>query len=219
MERITKAGELAVKDRRFRIFLIASLSMTYNFIYAIFNGVVGMVSNSIWLMTLTVYYCVLGWMRLVLIYSERRREDRRLLRRSILFTGFGLIFLAVILSGVTAITLHDQIFNMRSEILMIAIATFTFFLMGNAIRNIVIAVRERSQWMITLRNISCASAIGAMFSLERSMLATFGEATDRYSYWMVTFTGLGVFLLVLALGVSTILLAGKPNAFENTNSK
>ena len=60
-----------------------------------------------------------------------------------------------------------------------------------------------------------ASAIAAILSLERSMLGTFGDASDRFSMTMTIISGAVAFLLVIAIGISMIV--SKTLCSENKN--
>ena len=53
--------------------------------------------------------------------------------------------------------------------------------------------------MIMIRNLSLASALGAMLSLERAMLGTFGQSGANFNMQMEAGTGMLVFILLLFL--------------------
>ena len=79
----------------------------------------------------------------------------------------------------------------------------------HAIISFVKARKKKDLSMIMLRNISMACAIVALLSLERSMLGTYGDAGDRFSMTMTIISGACMFLIVVGIGVSMIIQAGK----------
>ena len=96
-----------------------------------------------------------------------------------------------------------------NNIAMITIAAYTFYIVIHAIISFVKARKKKDLSMIMLRNISMACAIVALLSLERSMLGTFGDAGDRFSMTMTIISGACTFLIVVGIGVSMIIQAGK----------
>ncbi len=61
--------------------------------------------------------------------------------------------------------------------------------------------------MITLRNISCAGALIALLSLERSMLGSYGDASDQFSLLIQAGTGAVAVLIMVGLGIHMIVLS------------
>jgi len=52
-----------------------------------------------------------------------------------------------------------------------------------------------------LRDISLAGATGAMLSLERMMLGTFGNASDTFSLVMEATSGAAAFVFITLMGM------------------
>ena len=121
--------------------------------------------------------------------------------------GIAMIILAIVLSGMILLTIRETIDTPRNNIVMITIAAVTFFLASLAVRNMIKAHREKSAQMITLRNISCAGAIASILSLERSMLATYGDISSAFSRRMEAASGAAAFVLLIVLGIGMIIHA------------
>ena len=187
--------------------LPAMASTGWNLAYGLFNGILALLYASWWFLTLAVFYGALGLMRLSAVTSpfRSRSSEKRLMR----INGGAMILLSIVLTGMMVLTIHEGQNPIRHRIVMIAIAAVTFFLAGWSIRNIVRAYMEKTPAQITLRNISCAAAIGSMLSLERAMIGTFGNAADPESIVMEAATGAGAFILINLMGIGLILLSGK----------
>lgn len=119
--------------------------------------------------------------------------------------GCALLFLALVLSGITCLSFLYPVAKAYNQIVMIAIAAYTFYIAVAAIINIIKAHRQRSARLIALRNISCAGAVASMLSLQRSMTATFGGSDQHFASVMNGCAGMGGFLIVVAPGISMII--------------
>lgn len=188
--------------------LPATFSMGWNLIFALFNLVLGITRSSYWFYTMAAYYAVLGFMRLSgvsLSWRSNSRSEKTVMRHN----GEALILLGCILAGVVLLSIRESRGQPYHTILMITIAAYTFFLAALAVINAVKANRDRSPQMVTLRNISLAGAAGGLLTLERSMLATFGDLSSHFSRVMKAVSGAAAFLLIVLLGIGMILYSRK----------
>ena len=84
--------------------------------------------------------------------------------------------------------------------LIYAVATYTFYKLGMAIRNLIKARKEESLLLVTLRNISYADALVSLLSLQTALLAAFGQDSGELVPLMNALTGASVCLMILGLG-------------------
>ena len=187
--------------------LPAMLSTGWNFAYAVFNGSLGVIHRSYWFITLCAFYAVLGFMRLsvVTLGRNKRRTELSVMRHN----GMAMCGLSIVLVGIMLLTIREHHNPIRNKTVMIVIAVYTFIFVGWTIRNTIKAHKDRSVQMITLRNISCASAIASMLSLERGMLGTFGDQNERFVRIVESSSGAVAFILLIGLGIGMILFANK----------
>lgn len=204
----TAVGERLRTDRAFRILLAAAVNMGWNFLYGLFCGGLGLVYRSGWFCAMAAYHLSLGLLRLIAVESGRA-PGKSAGRKILLGLGVGLMVLAVILSVIVRLTIADSVGRVYPIAVMISIAALTFYTVIRAVVNMVRAHRKKDQLVIMLRNISCASAVGSILSLERSMLGTFGSSTSPFTYVMEGVSGLVGFLIVLSLGIAMILGASR----------
>ena len=103
------------------------------------------------------------------------------------------------------------------EIVMIAIAVYSFTKITLAIINLIKSRKSASARLITLRNVSLADACVSIFALQRSMLVSFGEmsATDICIFNAVI--GSAVCVIVFLLGLN--LVRNKKIFFNTLNGK
>ena len=148
---------------------------------------------------------MLGLMRLFVLSIRHNRKETEI--STMRKMGIALISLSFVISGIVLLTIREQQNPVRSTIIMITIATFTFGIVGWSVRNIVKAHKYKSVILITLRNISCAGAVGSILSLERGMLGSFGDASSTFAKTMEAVSGAAAFLLIVWLGIDLILLS------------
>ncbi len=66
----TEIGKKLINEQRSRLILFAVFSFLLNFLYAVYNGALGIINQSIWFVTLCAYYVILSTMRLSAVLCE-----------------------------------------------------------------------------------------------------------------------------------------------------
>lgn len=189
-----------------RIFKFAITSLSINLLYSIYNGIIGITSNSLWFISLSVYYTVLSISRfLVLNLSRKSRKNSSAENAVKKLTGFMFILLSVSLAGTTILTLSNDKETRYHEIIMISIAVFTFIKITLAIINLVKAKKEDSDIIKALRSISFCDAFVSIFSMQRSMLVSFPGLTNFEIKIFNILTGSAVCLMILVIGIGLLM--------------
>lgn len=200
----TEAGRRLVSEQRYRMVLAAGAGFVLNLLYALYHGVLGVAGLSLWFLTMCAYYTVLGVTRFSAVLCEYKNGSEETEFFVMKLTGLMLILLSLVLSGVNYVSLSGGIAAKYGEILMITIATYTFYkITMAAIR----AVRQRknpSPLLAVIRSIGYAEVAASVLTLQRSMLVSFGAMDHAKAHTMNMLTGAAVCLFVLALGVSLI---------------
>ena len=123
--------------------------------------------------------------------------------------GILLLALNFALTGVILLTIAQDTAKRYSEVVVISIATYTFYKIIMAVANMVKIRKTRSPVLITIRNIGTADALVSMLTLQATMLASFQGKGGLDANRMNAVTGMVVCVLILALGVSMIHYAFK----------
>ena len=209
-------GAHFLEDYRFRTILTTMPSFMINVAYTIYNGVIGIMNQSSWFITMAVYYSLLGIMRYCAVHTERkisRLEDHELIRKKELAViktdGILLLLLNLALSGVVLLTIAEGTAKAYSDIMAISIAAYTFYKIIMAVINMVKVRKMQSPILITIRNIGVADALVSMLTLQMTMLVSFQGTDSLDMNRMNGITGLAVCLLISALGISMIYYAFK----------
>ena len=196
-----------------RPFRMAATSLACNLSYALYHGVLGVTSSSIWFLTLCVFYGILAVTRFSILLcgiragvAGRGAVSGRFVMR---LTGVLLAALSVVLAAVNYLSLSRNIAVRYGEILMIAIAAYTSCKLTMVFVRAVRRRREPSAYLTVIHKISCAEAAASLLTLQRSMLASFGSMEADQAHIMVALTGAGVCLFVLTLSGTMIVKGSK----------
>lgn len=183
-----------------------TFSLAINLAYAVANAIAGILTESTWLVTLSAYYTILSVMRFSVVLSSpkngcSKKADTIFVKR---FSGAMLIILGAVLLFTAYLTVTNGIGKKYHEIIMITIATYTFTKATVAVVLLVKARHIPSRLLKIRRNISCADAAASVFSLQRSMLVSFGDMSMADINIFNTLTGIGVSFVVVILGINLI---------------
>ena len=183
-------------------------SLAVNFVYALGNCAVGFFSHSWWFITVGAYYAVLAMARFSVLQVKRKARgdhDTELFARRI--TGILLVALSFCIVGVNILSALKERGTAFHEIIMIAIATYTFTKITIAIIGMVRSKHTASLALKTLRNISLSDACVSIYTMQRSMLVSFPGLKPAEIQIFNILTGTAVWLIVLFLGIN--LIGGK----------
>lgn len=203
----TKTGEKIISNQRYRIILSAAVAFVFNLFYAIYHLALGVLNFSFWFIAMCAFYGILATMRFSAVLYERTHQklssdDTELFVMKL--SGILLVILSIVLATVSYISLSQNIAAKHGEIIMITIATYTFYKITMAIVKAIKQHKNPSPLLRTIRNIGYAEVAASIQTLQRSMLASFGSMSTGNIHFMNAVTGAAVCLFVLILGLSMI---------------
>lgn len=166
--------------------------------FATYHLIAGSLTNSWWLFTVGIYYLVLGSTRFVVITTRKN------IKFISVFTGIMLMLLSIPLAVMVFLTVTTDQGTVFHMIIMIAIATYTFTRVTLAVINFIKYKKCASQKVFVTRNISLADALVSLFSLQRSMLASFKGMTAPEIQIMNVALGSAVCVAVFVLGINLL---------------
>lgn len=208
----TEAGKQFIREQRSRIVLFAVFSFSLNLLYAFYNGVLGIINQSIWFMTMCAYYIVLSAMRLSAILCEQKNKNvssNDIEYFVMKLCGVLLVLLNFVVAGAIYISLSHNVATKQGEVVMITIATYTFYKITMTVIKAVKQHKNSSPLLLVIRCICYAEVAASILTLQRSMLVSFGEMEDTDIQTMNILTGSAVCLFVLILGIMLILKGKK----------
>ena len=155
----------------------------------------GIVTKSYWLLSVGMYYLVLSLTRFFVIVAK---NDHSFVMKS---SGGMLIALAITIFGTVILSVIKDRGEKFHEIIAITIAVYAFSKISIAAVKLIKYGCSSFAKLVVLRNISFASALVSILSLQRILLATFEGMTEIEIHIMNAMTGMGVVVIVFFLGV------------------
>lgn len=183
-----------------KVFKMATLSLVINIVYGVYNIVIGVITPSWWFSTAGTYYLILSIVR----YSVLRARESSIESFLKPFTGVMLMLLSVPLAGMVVLASVKDRGTDFQEIVMITVALYTFTKITLSTINLVKSKKNTPERVKILRNISFADAFVSIFSLQRSMLVSFGGMPANDIRIMNIVTGSAVCVIVFFLGLNLI---------------
>lgn len=188
-----------------RIVISAMFSLIINLFYALYHGILGIRTLSLWFLVMFVYYTILAVTRFSAVLCSYQNRTVYFLDTEYFvmkISGILLMMLSLILIAIIYISMSQNIVTKDNEITMITIATYTFTKITTAIVKAVKQKESHSPFLTVILNISYAEVAVSVLNLQRSMIATFGEMSSADI--INRLTGAFVCFFVLLLGVSML---------------
>ena len=209
----------------FRTVIGGLLSFGASILYGVFNGVIGILSKSIWYGSLAAYYILLTLIRggiLLRHKKSKRTKDSRLKRtKTYLNSGILLLILNIALSVAIAQMIFEGMGFIYNGIMIYVSALYAFIKIGLAIYNFIRAHRQEDILIEGVRNISLIDGAVSILALQTAMLTAFSDGELDYSL-MNTLTGIAVSAVAYTVAVFTVIKGAKiikKIKTENNNGK
>ncbi|MBQ7307123.1 MAG: hypothetical protein IJW82_01175 [Clostridia bacterium] len=220
-----KFTKAVLENWGFRASIGVIASFTINVMYSIFEGVVAIMSSSIWFGALALYYLCLSVMRFSVIknnkikleYSLENQDNIQKSWKIYRNSGIVLIILSFAISSAVVQMVIDNRHFEYGEIMAIVMATYCFYKISISIYNLIKAKKFDNPMMQTIKNIGFADSLMSILSLQTALIATFSEGANLN--FMNGITGGVVCLLTIALAIMMIIngnknLSKRKNTYE-----
>ncbi|MCM1494862.1 MAG: hypothetical protein NC089_03585 [Bacteroides sp.] len=186
-------------------------SLVINMLYAIMKMVSGILYESIWFITLAVYYMLLAIMRFLLLYFARKKSIKADITaefKQYRICGVLLAFMTLALSGMILFIVRQDGGYDYPGILIYVMAMYAFYTMITAVVNVIKFRRHGSPVLSAAKAVNLTSAFVSMLALETAMLNQFGSKDDSlFRQVMTASTGAVICGFVFAMAVYMIIHA------------
>ena len=219
----SKIGKRMLNDQRYRTIAAAAFSFFLNLLYALYNGVLGIMNRSVWFIAMCAYYTILSILRFSAVLCGRKYSTADAVDAEYFvmkLSGLLLAVLSFVLTGVVYISLAEDIAVRYDTVVMISIAAYSFYKITMAIIRAVRQRKNSSPLMAVIRSIGYADVAASVLTLQRSMLASFGDSYDQNAHTLNILTGAAACLFIWMLGT---IMTGKgikkgKSIWQNPNS-
>lgn len=205
-------------DFGFRTLAFAIGSLVFSFLFGVFNGVLGIMSLSVWYGSLAAYYILMVFLRSGIIlhhrnkrrFSKNEQQERKISEiKTYRNCGILIIILNLALSAaVVQMVLSEKSFS-YAGLMIYATAAYAFFKITVAIINQVRARKEEDLTLQAVQNVNLADAMVSILALQTALLHAYSGEDSAFIPYANAATGGVVCLLTLAMGIFMIIRAGK----------
>lgn len=196
-------------DAALRVKLSLYGSSGMNILYALLQLALGIINRSVWFYTLAGYYFLLAVIRISLLSAARGivpGENRVCEYRCCRLCGAVLLLIDIALSVIAFYMVCQNRGFTYQYIATIAMATYTFASFTIAVVSVVRYRKYNSPILSAAKQISFASALVSMLSLETAMLNAFGDGDNpAFRFTMTAATGAAVCATILGLAVHMLV--------------
>jgi len=215
----TRFGKTFLERYGFKTLVFSVLALILNVAFAVFNGVIGIVTRSVWYGALAAYYLTLvifrgGVIAAAIACFKKTGEDsgRFLTVQYKIYLSSGAFLVVTEIAMAVAVT--QMVLNSPpvtyGKITAIANAAYAFYKITLAIINLVKAKKFADPVSQSLRSLNLAAAAMSMVSLTVVLLTTFGgESGEGFLLTMKACVGFAACALVLALASFMIISSVK----------
>ena len=195
----------------YRSLILAIFSFLFNTAYAIMQGVIAILSHSIWYGALSTYYLALSLIRggIVAISRKRKQKGYNITNqvKSYRNCGIYLVLLNFTLSSaIVQMVISNQGFK-YAGIMIYVMAIYTFYKLSISIYNLVKARKHDNYMVQSIKNISFADSLVSVLALQTAMLQAF--SAEYKPFLPNALTGGAVSLIIITLGIIMILKGNK----------
>lgn len=204
----------------FRTILFSIGSFVINLAFAVYNGSIAIVINSVWFGALAAYYVLLIVLRgIILVYHAFRKkavktgqtEDITLRKDTRIYgvCGIVLLLLPIALSFAILQMVRANDSFVHTGITIYAYAIYAFYKIIVSVYNFVKTRQTNEMTVRAAKNINLADAFVSILALQTAMFREFDAGDVVNVATMNAVTGAIVCALTAALGVFMIVIAAK----------
>ena len=200
----------------FRTVAFSVVSFAVNVGFALFNGVLAILSLSVWYGILACYYLFLSALRggiLAGCYRAKKRAKGDEAAFAVYklkvyrLCGIALFILELALAAAVSLMILSDRPAAYTEIMAITCAAYTFYKIIFAVINVCKVRRLQDAMLQCFRNINLTDAAVSLLSLQITLVSVFSDGTDSFMKSLNAVTGFAVCALTIVMGVLMIVRA------------
>ena len=181
--------------------------MTMNLLYAVFRLLTGVRYDSVWFISMSVYYFALGLMKAYLAVCRRLSENRgpefeercyRRTARMLFFLNFPMGIM------ITLMIVDNRGFSYPGYVIYLS-AIYTFWSAANSVVNLVRFRKLGSPILSASKALNFVEAMMSVLGLQTAMIAAFSSDSENFRKLMNTITGGFVYAGVIATAVFMLI--------------
>lgn len=185
------------------------LRFTVNLVFSLYNCFLAVTTKSWWFLSAGAYYLILSTMRVAVVaFAAKDRKNEFFIQK---FIGIMLFLLSIVLCGITYMSVYHDVAASHHEIVMITIALYAFTKITLALIGFFKSRKQAKPYVTVLQSITVTDAVVSIYSLQRSMLVSFGEMAQGDIILFNLLSGIGMCAIVIAIGLYLMIKKEKEN--------
>ncbi len=185
-------------DKRF---LCATMTgMAANLLFAVFNGILGILRMVSWYGTLSAYYLLIFAAKAYLL-ANRNKANSHILTA----TGAFLMVIDLVLGGTVALIATYKGGKQYPGLMLCVVAAYIFYKVTISVFNMRKANHKKDAFQFGLRKIGHADALMSLLYLQTAVFFAVGDANSSFSRLFNAIIGGFVWFIVLAIALETLI--------------
>lgn len=191
----------------FRTIIFATIGFIVNIAYAVLQAVMGIVTHSVWNITIAAFYLALIVMKGAVLFNERKHKDDTVRQIKIhRICGYMFNLLVFVISGIIILIHKSDMTFKYADTMIFIVAIYTFYKIISSIVQIFKARKQDCFYVQTIRNVNLVSALYSILVLQVAMFQAFGDSPKHFSNGI---TGGVIAAVIFAVSVLMIVKANR----------
>lgn len=187
------------KDYQLSTLITSSISAVISTAFTLYNGILGIVYQSLWHGSICVYYLCLSVIRAILILTRRKNNGKIFVITHIL-----LLIMDIMLIVPIAVMVKGERSYTYGLIPAIAMATYTTYRITVALIHFSKSKKNNSLMISELRMINLTDALVAVLSLQNALITANGGMNDKM-HTLTAWTSAGILFIIVVITIRSFM--------------
>ncbi len=217
MKKISDVFQNIKSNYELKSLLTSSFSFIINIVFLFYNLIFGIIYNSVWNWSISIYYALLIIFRAVVLLNEKKwiKQDVEIsnIKREKLFAIICWCMIIMdlsIIAPITLMSLSKRVVDIGT-IPAITIASYTTYKVTLAIINYSKKKSKLNLSIKALRLITLKDAIVSILTLQNTLVITFGDSISMRT--LTAISSAGLLIVLISLTILTIINKNKKRYF------
>lgn len=196
------------EDIRFKNIVNLCASAIINLTFIFLKFINGILNKSVWFISLSLYYFILTLTKIILLNSLKEYK-KEIEYKVYCHIGWFIMVLNIALVIMIIQMVKSNVAIVYGGYVIYLTAIYTFYLIINAIRNVIKYRKYNSPILSSIKNINLLTACVSVLMLQTTMIATFDNNHLEYMRLMNSITGSIVSIITLTISIVMIIKGQK----------
>lgn len=205
-------------DKVFRMKQSMYIGLLFNVVYVIFRLLTAYIYQSVWFLSIGVYFIVLSSIKFTLLKKIEQSLGYKEQLLSYRMTGYFMLLLNVAMSGmIVQMIFNNKGYSYPGYIIYVS-ALYSFYYLISAMIHVFTFRKENNFILSASRFINLCGAMLSIYALQTAMLSQFGMQQAQFKNTMNMLTGIIIMVLVFLIASTMIVLTNRKLRIEKEES-